>query len=151
MDTEAQMKAAQAEEAGGVGVGEPEEQVPAEVDPELLKQMEEMVGGATAGLVVVVGGLPGGLEGRPADGRSVTSGAAHLVLACLAGLQAERGKEEHQGMKRQLARHACAAGNTTLLGPQRNPSPAGLLRHPGDACPVPQRRQPGGSAGLVGC
>ncbi|KAL4429552.1 hypothetical protein ABPG77_008601 [Micractinium sp. CCAP 211/92] len=42
VDTEAQMKAVQAEEAGGGGAGEPEEQAPAEVDPELLKQMEEM-------------------------------------------------------------------------------------------------------------
>ena len=51
MDTEAQMKAARAEEAGGSrpgsaggGAGEAEELVPAEVSPELLKQMEEMVG-----------------------------------------------------------------------------------------------------------
>lgn len=51
MDTEAQMKAAQAEEQGGAGgsrpgsvggSGEAEEMVPAEVDAALLKQMEEM-------------------------------------------------------------------------------------------------------------
>ena len=53
MDTEAQMKAAAAAEAGGsageggsAGAdGEPEELVPAEVSADLLKQMEEMVGG----------------------------------------------------------------------------------------------------------
>ena len=54
MDTEAEMKAAQAEEQGGAGsrpgsaggAGEAEELVPAEVDAALLKQMEEMVGQA---------------------------------------------------------------------------------------------------------
>lgn len=56
VDTEAQMKAARAEEAGGSGEGqgggsdEPVELVPAEVDGELLKQMEEMVGGPCCAL-----------------------------------------------------------------------------------------------------
>lgn len=59
VDTEAQMKAAAAEEAGGSGQpagggSQAEELVPAEVNADLLKQMEEMVGGACGAR----GGLP---------------------------------------------------------------------------------------------
>lgn len=71
MDTEAQMKAAQAEEQGGAGgsrpgsvggSGEAEEMVPAEVDAALLKQMEEMVGAGWAGCLTDVGRAAGALR-----------------------------------------------------------------------------------------
>jgi hypothetical protein len=74
VDTEAQMKAAAAEEAGGCGGGSaaPEELVPAEVNGELLAQMEAMVGGGTKG------GWAGWAEGwcvQPAECRLLTAAA----------------------------------------------------------------------------
>lgn len=80
MDTEAQMRAARAEEAGegAGGEGEPEELVPAEVSPEMLATLAEMVSTGGVALAVVRGGAEwSGVPGWMMQTRVSLSSHAH--------------------------------------------------------------------------
>ena len=148
MDTEAQMKAARAEEAGAAGGGagsrpgsaggEAGEMVPAEVNPELLKQMEEMVGcwwrwgwllGVACGCGACAGGI--GLASAP------RAHPPHSVLLLVRGLD------------------SCPAAAPRLelitLPPTPRSPPAGLPHGARHAGAVPQRRHgAGGGHWLAG-
>lgn len=114
VDTEAQMAAARAEEGiaapSDASVGAAEERVPAEVNAELLKQMEEMVGGAVEEAERAVRWIA---RGR----RQLLSPAAQLPCPPLTALPmpCARAAPATSAARRRASRRCAPRGHCTTL------------------------------------